>query len=169
MSQRAAVLGFGVTGESVLRHLLARGFEAVVLDTRPARQVDAFDAEFRWDVQQWPGLTVDFAVAGQFQVQLGAVGVIFGSADLTSNDPFLTLTDLSGYGPAFLDVMVTGGTMIVDGRDLIAIGDVGIGATAQAKLNGTLFAYDTDEMAINWDTDGMGAIEQVSFGLMAES
>ena len=46
----------------MLRHLLARGFEAVVLDTRPARQVDAVDAEFRWDVQQWPRLTVDFAV-----------------------------------------------------------------------------------------------------------
>ena len=61
MPQRAAILGFGVTGESVLRYLLAQGIEAVVLDTRPPRQTGFAQTEFLWETQRWPGLAVDFA------------------------------------------------------------------------------------------------------------
>ena len=45
MTLRVAVLGFGVTGESVVRHLLRQGKEPVVLDTRPARQVELADVQ----------------------------------------------------------------------------------------------------------------------------
>jgi UDP-N-acetylmuramoylalanine--D-glutamate ligase len=62
MPQQAAILGFGVTGESVLRHLLARGIEAVVLDTRAPRQTNFSQTEFLWESQHWPGIDVDFAV-----------------------------------------------------------------------------------------------------------
>lgn len=62
MSQRVAVLGFGVTGESVVRHLRRLGKEPVVLDTRPARAVEVAGVEFIWDAVSWPKLEVDTAV-----------------------------------------------------------------------------------------------------------
>ena len=62
MQQRAAVLGFGVTGESVVRHLLREGVEPVVMDTRSARTNQFDGVDFRWNVQQWPGTQVDYAV-----------------------------------------------------------------------------------------------------------
>jgi UDP-N-acetylmuramoylalanine--D-glutamate ligase len=62
MTQRVAVLGFGVTGESVVRHLLRQGKEPVVLDTRPARQVELADVQFYWEANHWPKLDVSSAV-----------------------------------------------------------------------------------------------------------
>ena len=62
MTERAAILGFGVTGESVLRHLLARGVDVVVLDTRPPRPTDFDGVRFIWECTRWPELTVDYAV-----------------------------------------------------------------------------------------------------------
>ncbi len=62
MSMRAAVIGFGVTGESVVRHLRGRGVDVVVLDTRASRQTQFDDVSFMWECQRWPGLSVDFAV-----------------------------------------------------------------------------------------------------------
>lgn len=65
MSQsQVAVLGYGVTGASVVRHLLRTGITPVVLDTRAAptqAETDA-DVEFRWQTQSWPDLDVAYAV-----------------------------------------------------------------------------------------------------------
>lgn len=62
MTKRVAVLGFGITGASVVRHLLRRGVEPVVLDTRAARPGDNQEVEFLWDATHWPGLDVDVAI-----------------------------------------------------------------------------------------------------------
>lgn len=62
MKEQVAVLGFGVTGESVVRHLLRQGMEPVVLDTRPARAVPFSGVEFHWEAERWPGLDVSRAV-----------------------------------------------------------------------------------------------------------
>lgn len=62
MSQRAAVLGYGVTGESVVRYLLREGIEPVVLDTRPVFKTELPSVEFIFDSVRWPKLDVDFAV-----------------------------------------------------------------------------------------------------------
>jgi UDP-N-acetylmuramoylalanine--D-glutamate ligase len=62
MTIHAAILGFGITGESVLRHMLRVGIEPVVVDTRPARPVNFPGVQFIWDAQQWPKLHVDYAV-----------------------------------------------------------------------------------------------------------
>lgn len=62
MTERAAILGFGVTGESVLRHLRGRDVDVTVLDTRGSRPTESADAQFIWECQRWPGLDVDYAV-----------------------------------------------------------------------------------------------------------
>lgn len=62
MTERVAVLGFGVTGESVVRHLRSLGKEPVVLDTRPARAVEVADVQFIWEAVAWPKLDVATAV-----------------------------------------------------------------------------------------------------------
>jgi UDP-N-acetylmuramoylalanine--D-glutamate ligase len=51
-----AVLGFGVTGQSVARHLLREGITPLVLDTRPARDVasEFAQVDVRWDTHQYP-------------------------------------------------------------------------------------------------------------------
>jgi len=56
--QPTVVLGFGVTGASVVRHLRRQGDAVVVLDTRPPRDVaDEFaDVDIRFGVTGWPGL-----------------------------------------------------------------------------------------------------------------
>ena len=51
-----AILGFGVTGQSVARHLLRNGIPFVVFDTRPEQPLSE---EFRnlkvhWEVEHWP-------------------------------------------------------------------------------------------------------------------
>ncbi len=53
---RNAILGFGITGQSVARYLLARGENPVVLDTRPERAVhaDFNDLEIYWHCDSWP-------------------------------------------------------------------------------------------------------------------
>ena len=59
---KVAVIGFGVTGESVVRHLLAHSKEVVVLDTRPERAVDAQGVDIVWECRHWPDIDVDYAV-----------------------------------------------------------------------------------------------------------
>ncbi|MDA9256953.1 Mur ligase family protein, partial [Pseudomonadales bacterium] len=56
MTARNAILGFGITGQSVARYLLARGENPVVLDTRPERTVHAefTDLEIHWHCDSWP-------------------------------------------------------------------------------------------------------------------
>ena len=56
MTARNAILGFGITGQSVARYLLARGENPVVLDTRPERAVHAefADLEIHWHCDSWP-------------------------------------------------------------------------------------------------------------------
>ena len=56
MTTRNAILGFGITGQSVARYLLARGENPVVLDTRPERAVHAEFAglEIYWHCDSWP-------------------------------------------------------------------------------------------------------------------
>ena len=56
MAARNAILGFGITGQSVARYLLARGGNPVVLDTRPERAVHAefADLEICWGCDTWP-------------------------------------------------------------------------------------------------------------------
>ena len=56
MTARNAILGFGITGQSVARYLLARGENPVVLDTRPERAVHAefADLEICWGCDTWP-------------------------------------------------------------------------------------------------------------------
>ena len=56
MTARNAILGFGITGQSVARCLLARGENPVVLDTRPERTVHAefADLEIHWHCDSWP-------------------------------------------------------------------------------------------------------------------
>ena len=60
-----AVLGFGVTGQSVVRHLRRAGVTPVVLDTRAPQQLVApefADLDIRWDQTRWPDIDVDEAV-----------------------------------------------------------------------------------------------------------
>ncbi len=56
MTARNAILGFGITGQSVARYLLARGEMPVVLDTRPERPVhaDFAELEIHWQCDAWP-------------------------------------------------------------------------------------------------------------------
>ena len=56
MAARNAILGFGITGQSVARYLLARGENPVVLDTRPERVVhtEFADLEICWGCDSWP-------------------------------------------------------------------------------------------------------------------
>lgn len=53
---RTAVLGFGVTGRSVVRHLLGQGVTPVVLDSRSPQTVDeAWPAlDLHWHCDEWP-------------------------------------------------------------------------------------------------------------------
>ncbi|NOX50235.1 MAG: UDP-N-acetylmuramoyl-L-alanine--D-glutamate ligase [Gammaproteobacteria bacterium] len=55
MKERVAVLGFGITGQSVARYLLGAGIEPVVLDTRSPREVsDEFEEiEIHWQQNRW--------------------------------------------------------------------------------------------------------------------
>ena len=62
MNERVAVIGFGVTGESVVRHLLRQSAKITVIDTRAPRAVDFSGVEFLWNTQHWPSLSVDYAV-----------------------------------------------------------------------------------------------------------
>ncbi len=64
-----AVLGFGVTGQSVARYLLAQQRRVVVLDTRASfldevdpELVEFAGADFMWQVMGWPDLDVEYAV-----------------------------------------------------------------------------------------------------------
>ncbi|MEZ7818981.1 MAG: UDP-N-acetylmuramoylalanine--D-glutamate ligase [Candidatus Azotimanducaceae bacterium] len=56
MKARKAILGFGITGQSVARYLLARGENPVVLDTRPAKPIDEefSQLEIHWQCNVWP-------------------------------------------------------------------------------------------------------------------
>ena len=60
-----AVLGFGVTGQSVVRFLKRVGVTPVVLDTRAAQELGApefADLDVRWGQTRWPDIDVDAAV-----------------------------------------------------------------------------------------------------------
>lgn len=65
---RIAVLGFGVTGKSVVRHLLREGMVPVVLDTRPAPADLGTDiahfagTEFHWRCTEWRDIGVESAI-----------------------------------------------------------------------------------------------------------
>ena len=61
---RVAVLGFGVTGRSVVRHFLALGAQVTVVDTRAAQSVpsELARATFHWRSEGWSGLDVDVAI-----------------------------------------------------------------------------------------------------------
>ncbi len=63
-SAETAVLGFGVTGQSVARHFLRHGAAPVVLDTRPQRPVapEFAGLDIRWSQTVWPDLQVVQAV-----------------------------------------------------------------------------------------------------------
>ena len=56
MMARNTILGFGITGQSVARYLLAQGEYPVVLDTRAERTVHADFAglEIHWNCESWP-------------------------------------------------------------------------------------------------------------------
>ncbi len=60
--QRAAIIGYGVTGASVLRHLRAQDVEVLVFDTRSARTPEPTDVEVHWGCEYWPHPQVDLAV-----------------------------------------------------------------------------------------------------------
>ena len=64
MGKEIAVLGFGVTGQSVTQHLLGCGFVPIVLDTRPSRPVgeEFRNVDIRWGIRSWPGLDVERVV-----------------------------------------------------------------------------------------------------------
>lgn len=58
-----AVLGYGVTGRSVVRHLRRCGRPVLVLDTRAApADAGSLDFDCMWQVTRWPGLQVEYAV-----------------------------------------------------------------------------------------------------------
>ena len=62
MASRVAVLGYGVTGASVVRHLQRQGAEPVVLDTRAPQDVTVPNLEVMWEMDRWPKIAVDYAV-----------------------------------------------------------------------------------------------------------
>ena len=55
MTQKHAILGFGVTGQSVARHLLANAKECVVFDTRPSRFTpkEFEQLAIHWQIADW--------------------------------------------------------------------------------------------------------------------
>jgi len=62
-----AVLGYGVTGESVVQFLLDRNIRVAVYDTRAPRKIDNCPVEIQWQTSHWPtaagqGETVDCAI-----------------------------------------------------------------------------------------------------------
>ena len=63
-AQHIAVLGFGVTGQSVARHLLQHGTKVTVLDTRARQDIpdDLQACDYLWSTQRWPELDVDYVV-----------------------------------------------------------------------------------------------------------
>ena len=62
MMKHVAVLGYGVTGESVVRHLVANGVQVTVIDTRPVRTAQIAGVEFVWEATGWPDIQVDHVV-----------------------------------------------------------------------------------------------------------
>ncbi|RPG46267.1 MAG: UDP-N-acetylmuramoyl-L-alanine--D-glutamate ligase [Gammaproteobacteria bacterium TMED134] len=55
MAASPAIIGFGITGQSVARYLLSKGQAPTVLDTRGARtEAVDFDLEYHWDCATWP-------------------------------------------------------------------------------------------------------------------
>ena len=52
-----AVLGYGVTGESVVRFLLDRNINVSVYDTRAPREIDSCPVEIHWQTSRWPDTT----------------------------------------------------------------------------------------------------------------
>ena len=64
-TDQIAVLGYGVTGQSVAQFLVAQGKSAVVLDTRARNQVTGPMLDgvvYHWEVTQWPLIEVESAV-----------------------------------------------------------------------------------------------------------
>ncbi len=53
-----AVLGYGVTGESVVRFLLDRNISVSVYDTRAPREIDNCPVEIQWQTSRWPTAAV---------------------------------------------------------------------------------------------------------------
>ena len=53
-----AMLGYGVTGESVVRFLLSRNIHVSVFDTRPRRDVGNCPVEIQWQTNKWPADSV---------------------------------------------------------------------------------------------------------------
>ena len=55
MTQKHAILGFGVTGQSVARHLLANAKECMVFDTRPSRLTpkEFEQLAIHWQIADW--------------------------------------------------------------------------------------------------------------------
>ena len=53
-----AVLGYGVTGESVVRFLIERNISVSVYDTRPPRNIDNCPVEIQWQTSRWPAASV---------------------------------------------------------------------------------------------------------------
>ncbi len=57
-----AVLGYGVTGESVVRFLLDQNVDVHIFDTRPPRQVPDCPVDIQWQTNSWPDVDVDCAI-----------------------------------------------------------------------------------------------------------
>lgn len=83
MSQTYAVIGFGVTGQSVVRHLRANATPCVVFDTRPPQEYAATapSANIHWQIDDWS--------KGQLQDHLGNVQRVVVSPGLSLDLPIL--------------------------------------------------------------------------------
>ena len=66
MTQTHAVIGTGVTGRSVVRHLLANGMECVGFDTRPVQPsaVELEPIDVHWQIEHWSTQKIEQHLAG---------------------------------------------------------------------------------------------------------
>ncbi|NCF32629.1 MAG: UDP-N-acetylmuramoyl-L-alanine--D-glutamate ligase, partial [Proteobacteria bacterium] len=70
MTQTHAVIGTGVTGRSVVRHLLANGMECVGFDTRPVQPsaVELEPIDVHWQIEHWSTQKIEQHLAGVSRV-----------------------------------------------------------------------------------------------------
>ena len=83
MTQKHAILGFGVTGQSVARHLLANAKECMVFDTRPSRLTpkEFEQLAIHWQIADWS--------KQQMADQLGTVDRVVVSPGIELDLPIL--------------------------------------------------------------------------------
>ncbi|MED6340721.1 MAG: Mur ligase family protein, partial [Pseudomonadota bacterium] len=83
MTQKHAILGFGVTGQSVARHLLANAKEYMVFDTRPSRLTpkEFEQLAIHWQIADWS--------KQQMADQLGTVDRVVVSPGIELDLPIL--------------------------------------------------------------------------------